>query len=599
MLDKFVHLSLGMYCFMKIIIKVLLLSIVSSLYINTNNKILAQNYTIYTTDNVIYPIVIEQSDIAIDKNGEGYYIYVRKKGPTDGVNLLIEAENGAKLELYRNTSFNPNSSIKLVDTVTHPLLGESYYTLIPNYVYANTLSGLKIVDVIENMPIVAQSFVNDSNGNIVSSLDNNIVLQVKEDIITSPYLKLESVKKEGNIYSFILSYSGGKDGQYAFYVREGYTSVQYKKIPILWTYAQNDNNAIILNDTYKNELGKVLQIKVFFEELPEERYLAFNVFDKEGQTRTLPVDYTIPASLVITPPPAPTLPEIEETRPAPVRPISENDDIGNDDENIEEVTIITGVVIEEPIIVVETPVIEEPIIVVEIPVIEEPIIVVETPVIVIKKEEPMIEQQQPAPQRVIPNAGGNYEFDMEIIRDFDDIENEFNKNLNYVESPSSLPSKISDALLNYEEDSISIVIVMDSTQSMGDSISAMKYYINTLTKDLFAKYDEAKIGFVLFRDVGEAYITKKIDFMEDPLSIAHEVKYFYATGGGDKAEPIYEAIDVALKGFDFNSKVNKILVITDAPPKVISDVNVHSTSKLAKSLNVELETLLLPKSKNE
>ena len=188
---------------------------------------------------------------------------------------------------------------------------------------------------------------------------------------------------------------------------------------------------------------------------------------------------------------------------------------------------------------------------------------------------------------------------MEIIRDFDDIENEFNKNLNYVESPSSLPSKISDALLNYEEDSISIVIVMDSTQSMGDSISAMKYYINTLTKDLFAKYDEAKIGFVLFRDVGEAYITKKIDFMEDPLSIAHEVKYFYATGGGDKAEPIYEAIDVALKGFDFNSKVNKILVITDAPPKVISDVNVHSTSKLAKSLNVELETLLLPKSKNE
>ena len=596
MLDKFVCLSLGMYCFMKTkIIKILLLSILSSLYINTSNKIFAQNYTIYTTDNIIYPIVIEQHDIAIEKNEEGYYIYVRKKGPTDGVNLLIETENGIKSELYLNTSFNQNSSIKLTDTITHPVLGESYYTLIPNYVYANVLGNMKIIDVIENMPIIAQSFVSDANGNIIASLDNNVVLQVKENIITNPYLKLESVKKDGNVYSFILSYSGGKDGQYAFYVREGYTSVQYKKIQTLWTYAQNDNNAIILNDTYKDELGKVLQIKVFFEELPEERYLAFNVFNKEGQTRTLPVDYTIPASLMIPTPPPPPLPEIEETRPAPVRSITENDDVVEDDRNIEEVTTITDVVIASLVeesditIVVEDPIIKES--------IEEPIIVVETPILVVE-EYPVIEEE-PVPQKVIPNAVDNYEFDMEIVRNFDDIENEFDNNLNYVESPNNLPSKISEALLNYEENSISVVIVMDSTYSMEDSINAMKYYINTLTKDLFAKYDEAKIGFVLFRDVGDAYITKKIDFMEDPLSIAREVKYFYATGGGDKPEPIYEAIDVALKGFDFNSEINKILVITDAPPKVISDANVHSTSKLAKSLGVELETLLLPKSKNE
>jgi len=538
---------------MKIIINVLLLSILSSLYINNSNKIFAQNYTIYTTDNIIYPIVIEQRDISIEKNADGYYLYIRKKGPTDGVNLLIETENGMKAELYRNNLFDKNSNIKLVDTIIHSTLGEVYYTSIPNYLYARTLNDVKIIDVIGNMPLIAQSFVNDTNGNIVASLDNNIRLQVKESTVTSPYLKLESVERNGNTYSFILSYSGGDDGKYAFYVREGYTSVEYKIIPTLWTYNQNNNNAIILNDIYKDELGKVLQIKAFFEELPEERYLAFNVFNKEGQTRTLPVDYTIPASLVVPFLPPPSLPEVEETRPARVRSITEGEEIEDDNERIEEVTVIADVFIANEIAVIE----------------------------------------EPTPQRVIPNAGDNYEFDMNIIIGFD----EFDNNLNYVETPNNLPSKISDSLLKYEEDSINVVIVMDSTHSMEDSINAMKYHINTLSKDLFAKYETVKIGFVLFRDVGDAYITKKIDFMEDPLSVAYEVKYFYATGGGDKPEPIYEAIDVALKGFNFDAKINKILVITDAPPKVIGDANAYSTSKLAKSLGVELETLLLPESK--
>ncbi|MCZ9966172.1 hypothetical protein [Brachyspira hyodysenteriae] len=47
---------------------------------------------------------------------------------------------------------------------------------------------------------------------------------------------------------------------------------------------------------------------------------------------------------------------------------------------------------------------------------------------------------------------------------------------------------------------------------------------------------------MLYRDVKDTYLNKKIDFSDNINFINREDDYFYAAGGGDKAEPMYEAL---------------------------------------------------------
>lgn len=603
----------------------ILFTTISVLFLSSNSKIFSQGYNTFSTDNHAYSLSIYQDDAIIEKNRDGFVLYIRQKGQTKGIELFINTESDKVSALYKNNSYSEKSAIKMSNTIDHPKLGNAFYTFIPNYVYLDSSNSGNIFQITDNMSITLRAYVENNNKKIAYQY-NKIILKTKPEMNTQPYLDLESVERDGSLYIFNLSYSGGDRGDYAFYVREGATSRQYKLIPTIFGEDKDDNMAIILANTYKTDLGKVLKIQAYFKELPQDRYLAFNVFNKEGETKSLPVDYIIPGSRIIIAPEPPPLPPVEETRPAQLRPITEAEQENNDEDNNQIVIITEEVIVENTfddeviipnvvnsaisieanteetsdnlvlnsiineenssILIVEEEERDEASIVLEE---DEPIIIIEDitgiePIIIIEDEI-----------LNAPQADDEYSYDNDTVTTFNNMQRTLDMKLNYIYSPNDLTNKITSSILENNTSSIDIVIVLDTTQSMDESIIAIKQHINSLTKSVFMKYENARIGFVLFRDENERYITKKIDFSDDPIAIAREVKYFAAFGGGDKSEPIYEALHEAITQFDYKAQTKMILLITDAPSKVIGNATLESTDKLIKDMKIKVETMILPR----
>lgn len=466
---------------------------------------------------------INQNNIEVNKLERGYHIYIQKKNDTVELKLKYKLENGSYSYLYVNR--NTNSIININNTSMHDNLGYVFETYIPETLYLNNFNNQLLLR--NNINLIFESY--DINGNIIA--ENEIQFRINNDT-TNPTITLRNVEKEGNLYAFYLYYSGGNNGRYAFYVRDGKTNEAYKLIRASYGNTMNvDGSAIILEDTYNREIGKKLYIKAYFSEMPDDRYLSFNVFNSNRESFTYPIDYIIEA----------TNKNIREN-PA-------NNNINNNIENN-----INNTIEEKPFIELNT--------------------------------NEMI---------VGRNLSYNIERENEKKKYYDEILNTPVKSVDIINSSvkddNDLKDNIHKIIKKYNESPVDLVMVIDTTESMRPYLRAIKSEINIIAENIISKNENSRIGFLLYRDVKDKYLTKKIDFNNNINEIVRESKYFYADGGGDRDEPMYEAIQQALEKFEFQNDNRVIIVITDAKPKVIGRANMELNTKTAKRKNVNIEII--------
>ena len=468
---------------------------------------------------------ITQDDIIIEKLVTGYQINIRKKNNIDSIRLLFKLQNNKYSYLYLNQSSDANSLININKVSIHSKLGTALQASIGESVYLDTNNGNARISLADNTELILEAL--DNNGNIVT--DSKFLFKVDNNRRTNPIITLRNVEKEGDLYAFYLYYSGGENGKYAFYVREGLTNTTYKLIKTSFNYAvQADNNGIILEDTYNSKIGKQLYIKAYFRKLPEDRYLSFNVFNTKGETFTYPIDYII------------------------------ENKITNNAAN-------TITPTEEKINVV--PIIEPP---------NQEIIELNTNEMIVSKK------------KINNNIEKNF-FDGEAI---DSLNNASKFENHYANDEKDLTNQLYK-ILNKYPNSADLVLVLDTTESMHPYLTSIKEEIKSISKKIFKNDNNSRIGFLLYRDVNDTYLTKKIDFDNNINKIYRDVNYFYASGGGDKAEPMYEAIQEALETFDYRNENKVVIVITDAPAKVIGKANADTNKKTAKEKNIKIEYMLV------
>lgn len=462
---------------------------------------------------------INQNNIEVNKLERGYHIYIQKKNDTVELKLKYRLENGSYSYLYVNR--NTNSIININNTSMHDNLGYVFETYIPETLYLNNFNNQILLR--NNINLIFESY--DINGNIIA--ENEIQFRINNDT-TNPTITLRNVEKEGNLYAFYLYYSGGNNGRYAFYVRDGKTNEAYKLIRASYGNTMNvDGSAIILEDTYNREIGKKLYIKAYFKEMPDDRYLSFNVFNNNRESFTYPIDYIIEATN---------------------KNIRENPTNNNIENNI------NNRVEEKPFIELNT--------------------------------NEMI---------VGRNLSYNIERENEKKKYYDEILNAPVKSVDIINSSvkddNDLKDNIHKIIKKYNESPVDLVMVIDTTESMRPYLRAIKSEINIIAENIISKNENSRIGFLLYRDVKDKYLTKKIDFNNNVNEIVRESKYFYADGGGDRAEPMYEAIQQALEKFEFQNDNRVIIVVTDAKPKVIGRANMELNTKTAKRKNVNIEII--------
>ena len=468
---------------------------------------------------------ITQDDIIIEKLVTGYQINIRKKNNIDSIRLLFKLQNNKYSYLYINQSSDANSLININKVSIHSKLGTALQASIGESVYLDTNNGNARISLTDNTELILEAL--DNNGNIVT--DSKFLFKIDNNKKTNPIITLRNVEKEGDLYAFYLYYSGGENGKYAFYVREGLTNTTYKLIKTSLNYTvKADNNGIVLEDTYNSKIGKQLYIKAYFKKLPEDRYLSFNVFNTKGETFTYPIDYIIENKIT---------------------------------NNITNNTTTTEEKVNVP------PIIEPP---------NQEIIELNTNEMIVRKNQ------------INNNIERNF-FDGEAI---DSLNKASELKSHYADDEKDLNTQVYNIINKYNS-AVDLVLVLDTTESMHPYLTSIKEEIKSISKQVFKKDINSRIGFLLYRDVKDTYLTKKIDLDNNINKIYRDVNYFYASGGGDKAEPMYEAIQKALEDFDYKNDNKVVIVITDAPAKVIGKANADTNKKTAKEKNIKIEYILV------
>ncbi len=119
------------------------------------------------------------------------------------------------------------------------------------------------------------------------------------------------------------------------------------------------------------------------------------------------------------------------------------------------------------------------------------------------------------------------------------------------------------------QNGLDVVIVFDSTGSMGGEIDAVKNQISRIGTTLVKLVPKARLSLVTYRDEGDEYIVKDpiLPLTGDIQLVQQYLDRVRAAGGGDHPEAVRAGLGAAIAQNDFRSSGRKvILLFGDAPP---------------------------------
>lgn len=117
---------------------------------------------------------------------------------------------------------------------------------------------------------------------------------------------------------------------------------------------------------------------------------------------------------------------------------------------------------------------------------------------------------------------------------------------------------------------VEVAFVVDATGSMKDELEYLKLELEDILKRTFAKFSNLVVNTaaVFYRDSGDEYLTRHIDFNGDLLKALNFIRLQKADGGGDMPEAINSALHTALDSLKWsnNARAKLLFLLLDAPP---------------------------------
>src|SRR5437868_74278 len=146
---------------------------------------------------------------------------------------------------------------------------------------------------------------------------------------------------------------------------------------------------------------------------------------------------------------------------------------------------------------------------------------------------------------------------------------------------------------------VEIVFVLDTTGSMGGLIEGAKRKIWSIATAIVDSNPDADIrmGLVAYRDIGDDYVTRKIDLTRDIQDLYANLLELKARGGGDWPESVNEALDVAVNKLQWTNGGDTrriVFLVGDAPPHMdyAQDTKYPVTLAVAKQKEIIVNAVL-------
>lgn len=119
---------------------------------------------------------------------------------------------------------------------------------------------------------------------------------------------------------------------------------------------------------------------------------------------------------------------------------------------------------------------------------------------------------------------------------------------------------------------LDVLFLIDTTGSMADEIERIKETLLSMTAKVKASANgdravSLRYGAVLYRDVGDAYVTATRDFTSDVTAFEKSLRSVEADGGGDTPESLNQGLAEAMVGVSWRDGAAKVaFLVADAVP---------------------------------
>jgi Mg-chelatase subunit ChlD len=141
-------------------------------------------------------------------------------------------------------------------------------------------------------------------------------------------------------------------------------------------------------------------------------------------------------------------------------------------------------------------------------------------------------------------------------------------------APVAAPTPVEPQVAPAERPKVEVVFVLDTTGSMSGLIQGAKQKIWSIANHIASAQPtpEVRIGLVAYRDIGDAYVTKRYPLSADLDQVFEHLMAFRADGGGDTPEHVNKALYEAVNKMQWSDGAMKLVfLVGDAPPHMDYD----------------------------
>ena len=160
----------------------------------------------------------------------------------------------------------------------------------------------------------------------------------------------------------------------------------------------------------------------------------------------------------------------------------------------------------------------------------------------------------------------------------------------------SLSAGLSSAIA---KPAVEVAFVLDTTGSMGGLLEGAKRKIWSIATAIVDSNPDADIrmGLVAYRDIGDDYVTRKVELTTDIQDLYANLLELKARGGGDWPESVNEALDVAVNKLQWTSGGDTrriVFLVGDAPPHMdyAQDTKYPRTLSVARQRDIIVNAVL-------
>jgi hypothetical protein len=123
-----------------------------------------------------------------------------------------------------------------------------------------------------------------------------------------------------------------------------------------------------------------------------------------------------------------------------------------------------------------------------------------------------------------------------------------------------------DVVSSLRKVGIDLVLVIDTTGSMQSVIEDVKKEVRAFIGNLQATVPASRVAVVAYRDKGEEYVTKWVDFSFKTEKVQGFVAGLRADGGGDYEEGVKQGIEAAIDELSWRKTAKRILILIGGTP---------------------------------